>query len=47
LSKNISVFKKTLNEFWEDLPPMIITSSEEKLGREEILSFIEATNKIF
>ncbi len=44
---NISLFKKELLEKWEELPPMFLTSSEKKKGREEILDFIEQTNKVW
>ena len=47
LSQSISAYKKTLEKTWEELPPMITTSSIRKTGREEILSYIEETNKIF
>lgn len=33
-----------LKETWEELPPYFITSSETKLGREEILAYIEQVN---
>jgi len=39
----IEAFKATLLEYWEELPPVFITSSVKQLGREEILDFIEAT----
>jgi GTP-binding protein len=41
LQKNIKQFEKAMLQQWEELPPMIITSSEKKTGREEILEFIE------
>ncbi len=44
---NISLFKKELLEKWEELPPMFLTSSEKKKGRDEILDFIEHTNKVW
>ncbi len=44
---NISLFKKELLEKWEELPPMFLTSSEKKKGRDEILDFIEQTNKVW
>ncbi len=44
---NISLFKKELNEKWEELPPMFVTSSEKKKGRDQILNFIEQTNAIW
>jgi len=34
-------FKKTLLETWEEMPPFIVTSAEKKIGRDEVLSFIE------
>jgi GTP-binding protein len=36
---------KTLQEEWEELPPYFITSSANKLGREELLAYIEDINK--
>jgi GTP-binding protein len=44
LDKNIDNYKKRLMEDWEELPPLFITSSETKQGREEILDFIESQN---
>ncbi len=41
LQKNISQFKKRLSEDWDELPPMIISSSKTKTGQEEILTCIE------
>lgn len=37
---NIGVYRKTLSQWWEEMPPMFVTSSEKRQGREEILSFI-------
>jgi len=47
LSRNFESYKKELNEIWEELPHTILSSSENKKGKNEILSFIEETNKIF
>ena len=44
LEKNVEDYKKRLLEDWEELPPLFVTSSETKLGREEILDFIEQQN---
>lgn len=41
LNRNITAYKRTLSEQWEELPPMLISSSEKGQGREDILSFIE------
>ena len=45
LSENIEAYKKRLLEEWEELPTMIVTSSEKKTGRDEILNLIENYNK--
>lgn len=44
---NISLFTKELLERWEEAPQMFLTSSEKKTGKEEILRFIENTNKVW
>lgn len=44
---NISLFRKELLERWEELPPIFVTSSEKKIGRDEILNFIEDTNRVW
>lgn len=38
-------YKKKLLETWEELPPLFLTSSEKKEGREELLNYIEQINK--
>lgn len=43
--KNTEEYRKKMEEFWDELPPMYITSAEKKQGRDEILSFIEKTNQ--
>ena len=32
--------KKTLLEYWEELPPVFATSSQTKMGRKEIIDYI-------
>lgn len=34
-------YKQTLLKTWEEMPPFITTSSEDKTGRDEVLAFIE------
>ena len=46
LNKNVEALKRRLLEDWEELPPIFITSSEEKTGRDEILDYIEEQNAI-
>lgn len=38
---NVEKYKRTLRQIWADLPPLFITSSEKKSGRDAILTFIE------
>ena len=45
LSINIGRYKETLSEYWEELPPMFITSAEKQTGKEEVLSYINSINK--
>lgn len=44
-SYNFKKYSQELRQTWEELPEMFKTSSEKKIGKEEILSFIEDTNK--
>ena len=41
LNRNVKAFKLRLSEQWEELPPMFTSSSENGVGREDILNFIE------
>ena len=43
--QNVEAYKKVLGETWEELPPIFVTSAEKKMGREEILDYIEQINK--
>lgn len=45
LATNISSYKKTLQEQWEELPPIFVTSSEHATGRSEVLEYIDNINK--
>ena len=45
LNNNIAQYLQQLHEQWEELPPHFITSSENRLGREELLNYIESINK--
>ncbi len=42
---NINMYLRKLKEQWEELPPHFITSSETRLGRDEILNYIETINE--
>lgn len=41
IAKSMALYKRTLLGIWEELPPMIITSSETTLGKDELLTFID------
>lgn len=45
--QNISKFRKALLAWFEEVPPVFLTSSETKKGCEEILAFIEEVNTRF
>ena len=45
LKENLKAYQDKLLESWEELPPILISSSEKKEGREEILGYIEDINK--
>ena len=47
LKKNIAEYKRVLLESWEVLPHMIITSSVDKRGTEELLTYIENSIPLF
>lgn len=40
LESQVQAIKDALSEFWEELPPFVISSSETKLGRDEIWEVI-------
>ena len=47
VQKNVAAYEKKMLETWEVMPPYIITSSETKQGKDELVKFIEKTNKLF
>ena len=44
LNLNVKRYLQVLEEQWEVLPPYFITSAESKLGKEDILDYIEKIN---
>lgn len=42
---NVEAYKEKLLETWEELPPLFLTSSEKKQGREELLAYIDRLNR--
>lgn len=45
LNMNIENYRQKLLEVWEELPPFFITSAEKRIGREDLLSYIDEINK--
>jgi GTP-binding protein len=45
LRKSQQVYLNALNEEWEELPPMSITSSGNRMGKEDVLLFISESNR--
>jgi GTP-binding protein len=45
--KQIHLFRKRLMESWEELPPIFFTSAKDASGRDSILDYIEAQNRIY
>jgi GTP-binding protein len=44
-AQNVEAYKQKLLETWEELPPIFVTSSEKKQGRDEVLDYIDSINK--
>lgn len=47
LAENVAKYQTELLNFWEDLPPVILSSSKTGLGRDEIIRFIISANRYF
>ena len=45
--KKIEEYKEKLSQTWEEVPPIIVSSSKKNRGRNEILDYIEENNKVF
>jgi len=44
-AQQVEAYKKALLETWEELPPVFVTSAQDRQGRDEILSYIDQVNK--
>lgn len=44
-TENINKYIEKLKESWEELPPVFYTSSEHRIGGDEILNYIDEVNK--
>ena len=47
LQKNLVGYRKELLKFWDELPPIFVTSSQSKFGRESVLNYIEEIMEAF
>jgi len=45
VAKNVGAYTQELKKLWEDLPSILVSSSQDGTGRDEIISFIENVNK--
>lgn len=45
LDNSISRYFEVMSKEWDEMPPHFITSAEKKIGRDEILDFIDTCNK--
>ena len=46
LANQIEKNKKSLLEYWDELPPVFVTSSENGMGKEDVIAYIEETPEI-
>jgi GTP-binding protein len=44
-AKNVAAYKQELSQLWEELPPILVSSSLDGTGRDEIISYIININK--
>ena len=44
--RQVASYLEKLLEQWEELPPVFMTSSQDRRGREELLNYIEEMNKL-
>ncbi len=42
---NVNAYERKMLETWEEMPPYFVTSSEKRVGRDEILNYIEIINQ--
>jgi len=46
LERNVELYKKRmLDGLWEEMPPYFVTSSSNKMGRDEVLEYIDGINQ--
>ena len=45
IQEHVTSYREILLQQWEEMPPYFITSSENRLGKEDLLSYIETINQ--
>ena len=45
VAQQVAAYKRVLEETWEEMPPMFVTSAEKRQGRDELLDYVEQINK--
>lgn len=45
IQENVTAYTQKMLEFWEEMPQYFVTSSQNFLGKEELLSFIDDLNQ--
>lgn len=45
-AQKVSAYCEKMLEQWEELPPVFMTSSEDKRGRDQLLDYIEQLNTL-
>ena len=45
IQEHVTSYREILLQQWEEMPPYFITSSENRLGKEDLLSYIETMNQ--
>ncbi len=45
MAQNLNTYKEKLLEMWEELPPIFVTSSSKRQGKDELLDYIDEVNK--
>lgn len=47
IASKVNKYREILKATWDEMPPMIVTSSKKGLGKKEILAYIENGNAVF
>lgn len=45
IQPKVNAYLKQLQQYWEELPPHFITSSANKMGRDDVLDYIDSINQ--